>query len=182
MQLFKILKNTVLALMLASVASGALARYIESDPIGLGGGVNTYLYAKAAPLVFVDPDGLLCVYSQGAGTFVCTDNVTGEQYLTCDGYAGNGPGLNNSGAQNQPDVGPLPQGNYTVGAPRNGGRTGPMSRPLTPSSDNSMFGRHSFFIHGDNDARNHSASNGCPILPRNCRERIPVGETLRVVP
>lgn len=36
-----------------------IGRYITSDPIGLRGGINLFLYSESSPLNFVDPEGLI---------------------------------------------------------------------------------------------------------------------------
>ena len=50
-------------------ASG-MGRYIQSDPIGLDGGVNTYGYVGGNSLKYVDPLGLVSLVIQGGGSYV----------------------------------------------------------------------------------------------------------------
>jgi len=90
------------------------------------------------------------------------------------GYSGGGGGtvpeaVNNPDYQHVKDVGPLPNGMYDIGEPEQHPRLGAYAIPLTPYPDNEMYGRGGFFIHGDNQHMNQSASDGCIILPYSVR-------------
>jgi RHS repeat-associated protein len=53
-----------------------VARYVESDPIGLKAGINTYAYARSNPLLWVDPLGLES----------CSGGVWNESFGDFSGY------------------------------------------------------------------------------------------------
>jgi hypothetical protein len=90
------------------------------------------------------------------------------------GYAGHGAGYNNPVEQGTKNIGPIPQGAWTIGAMRAaGGRMGPDVLPLEPAPGTDPLGRDAFFIHGDLvDGPPRSASDGCTIMPHDVRERI----------
>ena len=117
------------------------------------------------------------VYSQSSGNFYAVpDNVAAVSVVTemliGKGYAGHGMGLNNPAMQNVHDVGPLPQGTYTIGDPHDNRHTGPFTLDLAPDRADQMFGRFAFRIHGDNPAMNFTASDGCIIAALTIRQNI----------
>ena len=171
----------------------AIGRFLSSDPIEFNSGMNFYVYTGNRPVILIDPSGLDWIYHQADGRMNHVDNQTGETTEVCTGYAGHNFGLNNPLAQDIPggpknsDAGPLPQGSYTIGPLRdNQTSTGvilPDSMRLIPDPTNDMFGRSGFLIHGGN-MKDKSSSQGCIVLPRDCR--LTIGKSndkvLRVVP
>lgn len=56
-------------------------RYLQSDPIGLAGGLNTYAYGLNNPVTYVDPDGLNTTSAVGFALFGLCEVVNGALAL-----------------------------------------------------------------------------------------------------
>lgn len=99
---------------------------------------------------------------------------TGELFdqdckLVDKGYSGgncgaNPTGINNPDMCNVPKVGPLPTGTYARGNAVNHSQLGAFAIPLIPDKNNEMYGRSGFYMHGDTEACDKSASEGCIIV------------------
>jgi hypothetical protein len=106
--------------------------------------------------------------------------TTGKLYdpqgkCVATGYSGGNMGKNPEAKDNPADeplknIGPLPEGLYTLELPVLDSHLGPFAIPLLPDPANQMYGRDGFFCHGDSLENPGCASEGCVIIPRNVRE------------
>ncbi|HEY6338005.1 MAG TPA: tlde1 domain-containing protein [Candidatus Sulfotelmatobacter sp.] len=89
------------------------------------------------------------------------------------GYSGFDNGKNNPDMQAVPNVGPVPQGSWTiVGPPFNSPEHGPYVMRLAPDKNTHTFGRNGFLLHGDSIEAPGCGSRGCIIMPRAVRELV----------
>ena len=128
---------------------------------------------------------MLLTYVQRTGRLIKPDGSLLAVGYSGDSIVGGPQGLNNPDLQSTARVGPIPVGFYTIGPPHHPiDHLGPIAMPLVPSTGNQMFGRSAFFMHGDNQAMDHTASEGCIVLLKIARAYVAahfIGRQLRVV-
>jgi len=118
-------------------------------------------------------------YSQSQHHFYGTayDGSYIDTYGCCCGASGSC--RNNPSCQCQKNVGPLPQGTYTLGSMYTF-KGMPYCYDLYPSSSNNMCGRSGFLIHGGSCSGD--PSEGCIVVEsESTRYMIKSGATLHVV-
>ena len=126
-------------------------------------GVALVLFALAAGTVFADE------YVIDTHTYTRSDGT-----IRRDGvFSGAGSYKNESSAVHRKNEGPIPHGTYTL---RNVGKTelGPDTIECIPNSNNVMYGRRGFYIHGG------TRSEGCIIINDAAFRRSLDGHTLTV--
>ena len=130
-------------------------RYVESDPIGLGDGNNTYNYVVSSPLSFVDPSGQAhCVltFSNGSGNLSCTPDNPAHLPVNIPVASGNNGGgthcKNNPECEATPNRGPIPRGDWhwNLNSPGDN-NSKPNGHRLFPSSGTNTFGRSGILSH-----------------------------------
>ena len=120
-----------------------------------------------ATIIPTDVNAQAWTYAQKTGEL----QQDGQHVAT--GYSGAGDGKNNPDMQSIPNIGPIPQGDWTItGPPVNTAEHGPYVLRLAPKEETDTFGRSGFLMHGDSRNAPGTASHGCVILPRPVREQI----------
>lgn len=105
---------------------------------------------------------------------ISTGELTASNGVVSKGYSGAaGIGKNNPAEESVPDVGPIPEGEYTIqGPPFDTPTHGPFVLRLVPKPSNTMYGRSGFLMHGDSLLKPGTASEGCIIMSFTIRQAV----------
>jgi hypothetical protein len=105
-------------------------------------------------------------YEQQSGRLLLNSQLIGT------GYSGGDDGKNNPAMQAVKDVGPIPQGSWTIVGPPYSAAQGPYVLRLQPVDGTNTFGRDGFLMHGDSKDHPGCASEGCIIMPFDVRVKV----------
>ena len=121
----------------------------------------------------------MCVYSQLTGNLTCVNDITGQEYINCNGYSVKGKAITILCSTGSPEVShpsfrasstyvtrTSARGYYGVGAAIARAGFGRPVYPLWPLPFTNMWGRNGMEIHGDSRSHPGRASNGCMIMSR----------------
>lgn len=106
-------------------------------------------------------------YSQSTGVLTDPNN----EIVTKKGYAGNGTSYNNPDDEHLRDRGPIPRGQYAIGAAFFHKKFRDKTMRLTPVGHRAL-GRTDFLIHSNNIKNPRGASKGCIVLDLIYRKQI----------
>jgi RHS repeat-associated protein len=140
----------------------AIGRYVESDPVGLFAGTNTYSYAYSSPQLWFDPSGLTSIdIDVSSGQMLVDPEVNGRAPYSMPISSGSGQCQNNPKCMKNRNEGPVPGGDYRLNiaeiskpgivgtiARQFRGDWGSWRAPLHPLPATETFGRSGFFLHG----------------------------------
>lgn len=110
-------------------------------------------------------------YRISTGIFVLEDDG-GNKCFIGQGYSGAVGHQNKPQSQGLVAKGPIPRGLWQLGSAFKHARLGEVAIPIWPKSQETALGRSGFYIHGDNQRADGTASSGCIILNRKSRDYI----------
>jgi uncharacterized protein RhaS with RHS repeats len=140
----------------------AIGRYVESDPIGLAGGINTYGYVGGNPVLSFDSNGLTTINVNVATGWMLVDpEVKGQPPYQIRITTGRDQCQNNPKCSKDANRGPIPPGGYSINvfelshpgiirgiARQFRGDWGDWRVPIKPLSPTQTYGRNGFYLHG----------------------------------